>query len=124
MARVTANALNKRVVMMYAEYPHWWEPACTMEDFSSLQDARWITLGGVGELPTVSEGAAYTELTWADKEETDAFVKKGGYLGITLEAIDKDDTRRLQAAPQALAQAAWLTLGKSVSAIFTTHRMG
>jgi hypothetical protein len=42
-------------------------------------------------------------------------------LGITLEAIDKDDTRKLQAAPRALAQAAWLTLGKSISAIFTDN---
>jgi len=42
-------------------------------------------------------------------------------LGITIEAIDKDDTQRLRAAPQALAQAAWLTLGKAVSAIFTDN---
>jgi hypothetical protein len=82
---------------------------------------KWITLGGVGELPTVAEGAAYTELTWDDQAETADFVKKGGYLGITLEAIDKDDVRRLRAAPQALAQAAWLTLSKSVSAIFTDN---
>jgi hypothetical protein len=61
----------------------------------------------VGELPTVAEGAAYTELTWDDKTETASFVKKGGYLGITVEAIDKDDVGRLRAAPRALAQAAW-----------------
>ena len=96
-------------------YPHWWAPIVIEMDFATLQDARWITLGGVGELPTVTEGAAYTELTWDDNTETAAFVKKGGYLGITIEAIDKDDTRRLRMAPQALAQAAWLTLGKSIS---------
>jgi len=77
-------------------------------------------LGGVGELPTVAEGAAYTELTWDDAYETAAFVKKGGYLGITMESIDKDDTGRLTTAPRALAQAAWLTLSKAISAIFTT----
>jgi hypothetical protein len=88
-------------------------------DFSSLQQVKWITLGGVGELPTVAEGAAYTEMSWDDQTETATFVKKGGYLGITLEAIDKDDTRKLQAAPRALAQAAWLTLSKAVSYIFT-----
>jgi hypothetical protein len=48
-------------------------------------------------------------------------VKKGGFLGITLEAMDKDDTRKLQAAPRALAQAAWLSLNKAVSAIFTAN---
>ncbi len=119
MAGLVANALNKRVVNLFQQYPQWWSPIVFEENFGNLQDVRWITLGGVGELPTVAEGAAYTELTWDDQTETDAFVKKGGYLGITLEAIDKDDTRRVSAAPRALAQGAWLTLAKSISAIFT-----
>jgi hypothetical protein len=121
MSNLTANVLNKRVVNLYQEYPQWWAPIVTIEDFSTLQQVRWITLGGVGELPTVAEGAAYTEMTWDDSYETATFVKKGGYLGITLEAIDKDDTARLRAAPRALAQAAWLTLGKSISNIFTDN---
>jgi len=120
MAELTANRLNKRVINEFQQYPQWWAPIVLEEDFATLQDVRWITLGGVGELPTVSEGAAYTELTWNDQAETDSFVKKGGYLGITLEAIDKDDTARIRRAPRALAQAAWLTLSKSLSAIFTT----
>jgi hypothetical protein len=103
------------------EYPRWWERIVNMQDFSTLQAVKWITLGGVGELPTVAEGAAYTELTWDDLAESSTFVKKGGYLGLTLEAIDKDDTRKLQAAPRALAQAAWLTLSKAISAIFTDN---
>ena len=119
MAGMVANALNKTVVNLFQEYPRWWEPISQVMDFSSLQQVKWITLGGVGELPTVAEGAAYTEMTWDDQTETATFVKKGGYLGITLEAIDKDDTRKLQAAPRALAQAAWLTLSKAVSYIFT-----
>ena len=121
MAGLVANALNKRVVNQYQEYPKWWEAAVTEEDFATLQQIRWITLGGVGDLPTVEEGAAYTELTWDDQTETATFVKKGGYLGLTMEAIDKDDTRRLQAAPRALAQAAWLTLGKAIAALFTVN---
>ena len=121
MANITANALNKTVVNMFQNYPHWWERITSEQDFTNLQQVKWITLGGVGELPTVAEGAAYTELTWDDQAETADFVKKGGYLGITLEAIDKDDVRRLRAAPKALAQAAWLTLSKSVSAIFTAN---
>jgi len=121
MAGLVANALNKRVINMYQTYPKWWEAAVTIEDFATLQQVKWITLGGIGELPTVAEGAAYTEMTWDDQTETADFVKKGGYLGITLEAIDKDDTRKLQAAPRALAQAAWLTLGKAIAALFTCN---
>lgn len=121
MANMTADSLNKIVANEFQQYPRWWEKIVIAEDFDSLQSIKWVTLGGVGELPTVAEGAAYTELTWDDMKETATFVKKGGYLGITLEAIDKDDTRRLRAAPRALAQAAWLTLSKAVSAIFTSN---
>jgi hypothetical protein len=121
MAGLVANALNKRVINLFQSYPQWWGPIVVEEDFTSLQQVKWISLGGVGELPTVAEGAAYTELTWDDQTETADFVKKGGYLGITLEAMDKDDTRRLRAAPRALAQGAWLTLSKLVSAIFTDN---
>jgi hypothetical protein len=121
MAGLVANALNKRVVNEFMQYPMWWQPIVSEEDFNSLQAVKWITLGGVGELPTVAEGAAYTELAWDDQTETASFVKKGGYLGLTLEAIDKDDTGRLRSAPRALAQAAWLTLAKTISGVFTDN---
>ena len=121
MANLVANILNKRVINEFMQYPHWWDPIVISENYQSLQDIAWITLGGIGELPTVTEGAAYTELTWDDNKETASFVKKGGYLGITIEAIDKDDTGRVRAAPRALAQAAWLTLSKSISGIFTDN---
>jgi hypothetical protein len=119
MAGLVANALNKRVINEFQTYPQWWLPITNEEDFQNLQQVKWISLGGVGELPTVAEGAAYTELSWDDNTETADFAKKGGYLGLTLEAIDKDDTGAIRAAPRALAQAAWLTLSKAVSAIFT-----
>lgn len=121
MAKLTADALNKRVMNEFQVYPRWWEAITSPEDFASLQTVKWITLGGIGELPTVGEGAAYTEVSWDDIQQQDDFVKKGGYIGLTIEAIDKDDTRRLQSAPRAIAQASWLTLSKSVSAIFTAN---
>jgi hypothetical protein len=121
MSNICANALNKVVVNAFNQYPRWWGNTATEVDFSSLHDAKWISLGDVGELPTVSEGAQYTELTWDDFAESDSFVKKGGYLGITIEAIDKDDTSRVMAVPRKLAQAAWLTLGKAIAAIHTDN---
>ena len=106
MASIVADLLNKRVVNEFQKYPRWWEPICRQEDFATLQTIQWITLGGIGALPTVAEGAAYTELAWDDSKETATWAKKGGYVGITLEAMDKDDVGRLRSAPQALAQSA------------------
>lgn len=121
MAGIVANALNKVVVTQFQKYPRFWEPVVTRRDFATLQQIRWITLGGVGELPTVSEGAAYTEMTWDDATQTSDWVKKGGYLGITLEAMDRDDVSKIGQAAPALAQAAYLTFGKAFSAIFTAQ---
>jgi hypothetical protein len=120
MANIVADLLNKRVVNAFQKYPRWWEAFVRQEDFNSLQTVQWITLGGIGALPTVAEGAAYTELAWDDSKETASWAKKGGYVGITLEAMDKDDVGRLRSAPAALAQAAYLTLGRAVSSIFTS----
>ena len=100
MANIVANVLNKVVVSEFQSYPRWWEPIVRRETFTNLQTVKWITLGGVGELPAVAEGAAYTELTWDDAAETAAWQKRGGYLGITLEAMDKDDVGRLRNAPR------------------------
>ena len=121
MANIVADLLNKRVVNEFQTYPRWWEPICRQEDFGTLQTVQWITLGGIGALPTVNEGAAYTELAWDDSKETATWAKKGGYVGITLEAMDKDDVGRLRAAPRALAQSAYLTLGRAVAGIFTMN---
>jgi len=121
MAGIVANALNKVVVNQFQQYPMDWLRVCTIKNFTTLQQIRWITLGGVGELPTVGEGAAYTEMTWDDQTETDDWLKKGGYLGITLEAIDRDDVGRIQQAAPAIAQAAYLTLSKAFAAIFTAQ---
>ena len=118
MAGLVADALNKRVVNMFQQYPRFWESLVIEEDFHTLQQVKWITLGGIGELPTVAEGAAYTEAVWDDQTETGDWTKKGSYLGLTLEAIDKDDTSRLQQAPRALSQAAYMTFGKVFSRIF------
>ena len=69
MANIVANVLNKVVVTEFQTYPRWWEPIVLRDNFNTLQTIKWITLGGVGELPVVSEGAAYSELTWDDAAE-------------------------------------------------------
>jgi hypothetical protein len=71
------DALNKVLIKEFAEYPRWWEPIVDIQDFTTLQTVRWMSLGGIGELRTVAEGSAYTELTWDDQTESSIFVKKG-----------------------------------------------
>lgn len=121
MAVVTANVLNKVLLAGYNAMPQWWKPIAYEEDFPSMQAARWITLGGFSDLSTVAEGGSYTEKTWDDYEETASFSKKGNYVGLTLEMIDKDDVASFRQIPRKLGLAAQRTLSASVSALFTAN---
>lgn len=120
-ASVVKNALNKVLLQAYNVRPRWWEPIAWQEDFDNLNQITWMKTGGIGDLPSVSEGDAYTELSWSDTEETASFVKKGGYIGITLEAIDRDNVAALRRAPRELGNAAWRTLSGLVAALFTAN---
>lgn len=120
MTSVVKNALNKRLLETWEMLPRWWAPIVHEEDFTSMQDVTWITMGGFGDLPTVAEGAAYVEqASPSDIEETSSFLKKGGYIGLTMEMIDKDDVAAVRAIPRKLAMAGNRTLASAVSAIFT-----
>jgi hypothetical protein len=119
------NALNKALVREWEQLGRagydWWQKIVRVEHFESLQDITWLLFGTVASLPTVLEGADYTELKLGDGAETSSFVKKGGYIGLTLEAIDRDDGRKLKAIPRELALAGLREISALVAAIFTDN---
>lgn len=121
MTSVVKNAMNVALLEAFVQRPMWWKQIAHEEDFATMDDVTWVTLGGFGDLPTVAEGAAYTELSWADDENTAAFVKKGGYVGITLEMIDKDRVAAVRAIPRKMGLGAWRTVSTLVSNLFTDN---
>lgn len=119
------NAMNKAVAEHWealgrAGYA-WWESIVHQEDFTSLNEITWLITGTVGSLPIVAEGEEYTELQMGDNAETSSFVKRGGYVGITIETIDRDDTRKLKAAPREIANAGIRNISARVAEIFTDN---
>ncbi len=119
------NSLNKLVVNTWdalgrAGY-NWWQQIAVTEHFNTLNDITGTLVGTVGDLPTVAEGAAYTELVVGDSPETASFVKYGGYIPLTLELIDRDETRKLKAYARELASAGLRKISKLVSQIFTAN---
>jgi hypothetical protein len=121
MTHVVANVLNKVVLSAYTARTPWWKGVAWEDDFPSMQTVRWITLGGVGDLDAVDEGAAYTEKTWQDYAERSDFIKHGNYLGVTLEMIDRDDVAAVRALPRRLGIAAQRTLSAAVAGLFTAN---
>lgn len=124
MAGLVAVAMNKAVAAKWAELTPvyaWFHKIVVEEDFDSLNTINWVTVGGFGDLPTVSEGAAYTELVWDDNTETASWLKKGGYIGLTLEMMDRDLTRKAKNIPTAIATAGIRTLSAAVSSVLTAN---
>jgi hypothetical protein len=124
MTGIVANVLNKVLLKAYEQQPQWWKPIAYEEDFSTLNQVWWVTLGGFGDLDTVAEGGSYTEKTWADRTETSTFVKKGNYIGVTLEMIDRDDVAAVRSIPRRLGHAAHRTLSSAVAALFSANGGG
>jgi hypothetical protein len=119
------NALNKIVAEQWtllgrAGYD-WWENITVQEHFTSLNSITGTLIGTVGDLPVVAEGDPYTELVVGDSPETADFVKYGGYIPLTLELIDRDQTRKLKAYARELGSAGLRKISSLVSAIFTAN---
>lgn len=118
------NSLNKIVTNTWDELGRagydWWKHVTTQEHFNTLQEITGTLVGTVGDLPSVAEGASYTELPVGDSPETARFNKYGGYLPFTLELIDRDETRKLRAYARELASAGMRKISKLVAEIFTT----
>ena len=124
LANMAVDAMNKvvQIQMSRLDFWRWYERiALPIPNDGTVQSMKLITYGGIGNLPTVSEGAAYTELTVDDVKETASFTKKGGYVGITMEMIRNSQIVQIQAVPRALATAAVRTRSAAVSAIFTAN---
>jgi hypothetical protein len=121
---MAVNAMNKVIIQhwTYLQLYRWFELITKLEpNDGSRHDMQWISFGGVGDLPDVSDGAAYTELEIDDAKESDSWDKKGGYLSITRNMILNSDIQRLQVVPRSLAVAAVRTRSAAVSAIFTSN---
>ena len=125
MPNLVKNALNKVIVQQWDELGRagyrWWEPIVSVEHFNSLQAITGVLVGEVGTLPEVAEGGEYTELPVADSGETGAWKKYGGYLPLTLELIDRDETARLRQYPRKLVSAGLRRLSSLVAAVFTAN---
>lgn len=124
LSGLAADAMNKVIIQQYNSLMHyrWYEQVTAVQpNDGSLQQMQWIEYGGVGTLPTVAEGAAYTELTMADTQETSSFVKYGGYIGVTEEMFRNSQLAQLRAVPLQLANAAVMTRSAKIAALFTMN---
>jgi len=119
------NALNKIVADQWEQLGRagydWWYRVTAQEHFETLNTVTGTLVGTVGTLPEVAEGGEYTELKVGDSPETATFTKYGGYIPLTLELIDRDNTRKLALYPRELAKAGIRKISSLVAAVFTDN---
>lgn len=115
------NTVNIMTANSYSQKELWFEPIVKVHEVDTIDDSTLARVFGVNALATVPEGGAYTELVIADEEETASFVKRGNYIGITLEVLMRDKIQFVQRIPQVLANTWYNTQSDLVSAVFTTN---
>ena len=122
---ILKNALNKLIAQRWDELGasgyRWWEKVVTVEHFENLQDITGILVGELTLLPSVNEGAAYTALGVSDSPEVGSWNKYGGYVGLTIEMFERDDTMRLRQYPFKLATAGLRRISSLVASVFTAN---
>jgi hypothetical protein len=120
---VLKNAMNRLIVMEWQELGRsgyrWWEPVVSVEHFTNLQQITGVLVGEVTALPSVNEGAAYAALAINDSAEVASWTKYGGYIGLTLEMFERDETHRLRQYPRKLASAGLRRISGLVGSVFT-----
>ena len=115
------NTVNIMTANAYSQRELWFEPIVKVHEVDTIDDSTLARVYGVNALSTVPEGGAYTELAIADEEETASFVKRGNYIGITMETLMSDKIQFVQRIPQVLANTWYNTQSDLVSAVFTTN---
>jgi hypothetical protein len=121
MSSIVKNTVNLMVANDYSKREKWWDPIVKTEEVDTIDDATLVRLYGLNTLDVVDEGGAYTELEWTDQEETSSFVKRGNYVGVTLEAMLKDKTNSIRSIPARLANSWFNSISLRVAAVFTNN---
>jgi len=121
MSSIVKNAVNVILAADFQARHQWWDPLVRTEEVDTIDAATLVRVFGLGILSVVDEGHAYTELSWVDEEETAAFVKKGNYVGITMETLLRDKVNKVRAIPQLLADSWYNTLSALVGGVFTVN---
>lgn len=121
LSSIVKNAVNILLASDFQARHQWWSSIVREEEVDTIDSPTLIRWFGLETLDVVDEGQAYTELALVDEEETAAFVKRGNYVGITMETLLRDKVNKVQSIPELLADSWYNTLSKYAAAVFTTN---
>ena len=104
--KVLAAVVDKGLLAAYAQQPKAYQDIAIPATISNLRTRYPTILSGAYDLEIVAEGAAYPNRPLLESRESYSMNKGGQIIGLTLEAMIKDDLGAFARIPQALADAA------------------
>lgn len=111
-ADILGDSVTRRMLDIYS-LPELgaWRNIVSIVPLNDFRTQHRTRMGGYGNLPAVSQGAAYAALTSpGDEDATYAATKRGGTEDITMETIVNDDLGAIRQVPVRLGRAAAQTL--------------
>ncbi|MHB1673779.1 MAG: phage major capsid protein [Acidobacteriaceae bacterium] len=120
---ILLNSMTKRLLQDWAELAL--DGLNTLYTKASISDYKLqdrVREGYFGELPIVTEGSTYNELTYpTDELISYQMVKHGGMLTISEETIRNDDLGAIARFPGRLARSGRFTLKRFITTFFLTN---
>jgi hypothetical protein len=116
------TSMNRRLARAYKrlQTKAVWGKFARVTGVRDFKQYEIIRIGGFGNLSTVAESAAYTELTTpSEVRATYTPTKRGNIFVVTREMIKNDDLRFIRVFPEEMARAADRTLARFVFDLLT-----
>lgn len=116
-AEVFGDSVRRALIRHYSadNFQIWRQVVSDTPPLQDFRTNRRVRVGGLGDLATVAENAAYADFTNpGDEEVTYAASKRGNLFPVTWEAMLQDDLGRLRQIPRDIGRTAGRTLAKDV----------
>jgi hypothetical protein len=114
LPELLSDTLYKKLQQEYNHYPQDWRKWSVVRPIGSLETQTSVQLDGLASMPSVAEGASYTQISASDFSASYTPAKYGATIVVTREMVLRDDTQGLQRLPGKLAQACGLTLNNTI----------
>lgn len=116
-----AGVVEKSLLASYAQQPAAYKEIAIAATISHLRTRKPTLLSGVVDLEAIAEGADYPMRPLLESQESYTLEKRGQIIGLTLEAMIKDDLSGFSRIPMAFAEAAVRRENNKVFGLLNTN---
>lgn len=116
------TSMNRRLTKAYQGQSQWWRPVVDVRPLNNFKQQDRIRLHNFGSLTNRPVGTEeYTELAWAETQESYTPTGYGNLVPINRRAFINDDLEGLRRIPMLLGQSAAFTINEYVANLFTQN---